>query len=93
MQEKIEEISNIVPKTVQDVQSIMGTLNYVRTLVSNFAKIAKTLHETIIEGKLTWRDKYTTLLKQLCEYYLTSVRLIRREENILYLYINIELDD
>lgn len=82
MQEKIEEISNIVPKTVQDVQSIMGTLNYVCTLVSNFAKIAKTLHETIKEGKLTWRDKYTTLLKQPCEYYLTSVRLIRREENI-----------
>lgn len=46
MRAPTENLMTTTHKTVRDVQVILGTLNYIRPLVPNFSKLAKTLYET-----------------------------------------------
>ena len=44
--EKIELVKNFpVPKTVRQVQSLLGLANYYRRFVQDFAKIVSPLHD------------------------------------------------
>jgi len=57
--EKIQGVVDwLVPKSVKDVQKILGLANYYRQFVKDFAKIAKLLHEmTRKEIKWNWGEK------------------------------------
>jgi len=47
-----------VPKSVKDVQKLLGLANYYRRFVKDFAKITKPLHETMRkENKWSWRER------------------------------------
>ena len=66
-----------VPKSVKNVQKLLGLANYYRQFVKDFAKIARLLHEmTRKENKQSWGEKQQKAFEELKERFTIEPVLV-----------------
>lgn len=76
----------------REAQSLMGHLNFVRMLVSNFAKIAKPIFDVTKGNSFKWTDTAEKSHQKLIDVALKSGQLARRMPDKA-LDIEIETDE
>ena len=66
-----------VPRSIKDVQKLLGLANYYRCFVKDFAKIEKPLHEiTRKETKLNWGKRQQKAFEKLKERFIMEPVLV-----------------
>ena len=76
-----EKVQGVVewpmPKSIKDVQKLLGLANYYRCFVKYFAKIARLLHEmTRKEIKWSWEEKQQKVFEELQKRFTIELVLV-----------------
>ncbi len=70
------------PKTRKQLQSLLGTLNYVRELIPKYSREAKVLYQGTKAGKWIWTDQMEEARLKLLRMALESGELESRDETL-----------
>lgn len=91
---KLEEMRKSgPPKTRRQLQSLLGTLNYVRELIPKYSREAKVLYSGTREGKWTWTDQMEQARLKLISMALESGELERRDDSLpLHVHVSEQED-
>lgn len=74
---KLEEKEKSAPRKNRQLQSLLGTLNYIRKLVPKYSREAKVLYQGTREGKWQWTEKIEKARLKLIQMDLQSGELER----------------
>ncbi len=92
---KLEEMQRSgPPKTRRQLQSLLGTLNYVRQLIPKYSREAKVLYSGTREGKWIWTDQMEQARLKLISMALESGELERRDDSLpLHVHVSEQEDE
>ncbi len=80
---KLEEMEKSAPpRTRKQLQSLLGTLNYIRELIPKYSREAKVLYSGTREGKWTWTEQMEQARLKLIRMPLESGELERRDDSL-----------
>lgn len=80
---KLEEMKRSgPPKSRKQLQSLLGTLNYIRELIPKYSREARVLYQGTKEGPWRWTEQMENARLNLIEMALSSGELDRRDETV-----------
>ncbi len=92
---KLEELEKSAPpRTRKQLQSLLGTLNYIRELIPKYSREAKVLYSGTKEGKWSWTEQMEQARLKLIRMALNSGELERRHDSLpLHVHVTEQEDE
>ncbi len=92
---KLEELEKSAPpRTRKQLQSLLGTLNYIRELIPKYSREAKVLYSGTKEGKWSWTEQMEQARLKLIRMALDSGELERRDDSLpLHVHVTEQEDE